>query len=185
MDQLKRLSKVTVSLHWIVGIMMICLYCVGFYIAEYDAVELIPLHKSFGLLIIPFVLVRVIWRIKSGWPQAVSQYAKIEQVLAKIVHWALISLTVLMPASGFIFSGASGHGVAFFGIQLVPENPSLVKLGEVVPFNKLVAQFGHEAHEILGTVLLIAIILHVAGALKHHILDKDGTLKRMLGKEVE
>ncbi|MBY0572684.1 MAG: cytochrome b [Undibacterium sp.] len=185
MEGQKKFSPITIGLHWIVGLTMITLFFIGVYMAENEVYSLYPWHKSFGVLIVPFVLARVIWRIKSGWPTPVGQYSKIEQILAKLTHWVLISASVLMPVTGFMFSGASGHGVAVFGWTIAPENPDPNKLGEVIPFNPLVANVGHEMHEILGWIFIAAVALHVVGALKHHVMDKDGTLQRMLGKQID
>lgn len=77
-----------------------------------------------------------------------------------------------------------GHGVALFGIELIVPNPDPANLQEVVPLNARLAQFGHVLHQWGGYLLIGAVILHMIGALKHHLMDRDGTLRRMLGAEV-
>ena len=133
------------------------------------------------MIIIAFVLTRVIWRILNGWLEPASKYSNIEHLMAKVVHWALIIGTVALPVSGVLMSGAGGHGLAIFGWELLAENIDPNNLEEVIPLNKALAGFSHEIHEIAGNVMIIAIGLHVVGALKHHIIDKDGTLRRMFG----
>jgi len=183
-DTWERFSKVTIWLHWIVGITIILLLIVGSFMEDIDIKFLLPLHQSFGISILVFVLLRVLWRIKNGWPEPVSVYSRIEQILAKITHWVLIICTLLMPISGMMMSGASGHGFALFGLQIVAANPDPANPGKFLPYNGTAAGIGHEMHEIISTILIIAICLHVAGALKHHVIDKDGTLRRMLGQKI-
>ena len=71
-----------------------------------------------------------------------------------------------------------------FGMDIFPANDHVDKIGEVMPFNAEMADFGQRIHGYLGYFLLILIALHVAAALKHHCLDKDNTLKRMLGADM-
>ena len=90
-----------------------------------------------------------------------------------------------MPISGMLFSGALGHGFGVFSWHLMPENPSLTKPGEVIAYSEFWANVGHTAHEVGGYLILGLLLLHVLGALKHHFIDKDGILKRMLGVRLE
>ncbi len=184
MDTARKLSPTTVTLHWIVAIMMIGLLGVGIYMEENEAFALYPWHKSFGVLIGVFVVLRVVWRIKNGWPPAAGDYTIWEKLLSKIVHYLLIIGTVLMPISGFMMSAMGGHGVAFFGIELFAPNPDPANPQEALPVNATLAQVGHVVHGLGGNILIGAIALHVIGALKHHIIDRDGTLRRMLGATV-
>jgi cytochrome b561 len=175
------LSKTTLVLHWLVGITIIALIAVGIYMEEFEAWSLYPIHKSIGVIIFIFIVYRVIWRVKRGWPQPVSQYQKHEIVLSKLVHWVLIVGTLLFPISGMMMSGAGGHGIIVFGFELLASNYN--QAGEAVALNESMAGLGHEVHETLGKVMMVAIGLHIVGALKHHFIDKDDSFKRMLGKK--
>lgn len=179
---IKKLSNATIGLHWIIAVMMIALLGVGIYMAETEAWALYPWHKSFGIVVFPLAVVRILWRIKEGWPEPVGDYPAHERLLAKLTHYVLLAATVLMPVSGMVFSAMSGHGFELFGLPLAAAHPSPDKPGEVVPVNESLADFAHEAHEILGWILILAIALHLLGALKHHFIDKDQTLQRMRGK---
>lgn len=182
-DTRQKLSATTVALHWIVGLGMIILMIVGFYMHETKSFNLYPLHKSFGAIVFIFVLIRVFWRIKQGWLEHVGQYAPWEVNLSKIVLWVLIIGTVLFPLSGMIMSFFGGHGVALFGLELIA--PNIGAEGKPVPLNGALAGMGSNVHGILLPVMVIAILLHIAGAYKHHFVDKDGTMKRILGKQVD
>lgn len=183
-DTQSKLSAKTVILHWIVGVMMIALLATGTYMESTETLALYPWHKSFGVLIIIFVLYRVFWRVKTGWPTPVRNYTNIEKILSKVVHYLLIIGTVLMPLSGFIMSSMGGHGVALFGIELFARNPDPMNAKEVIALNAGIAKFAHTLHGLGGNILIAGVALHIVGALKHHILDKDGTLRRMLGAEI-
>lgn len=179
------LSLTTKLLHWIVAIFMISLIAVGIYMNENGVYALYPIHKSMGVIAFVFILWRVIWRVKQGWPTPVSQYHKHEQMLSKLVHWVLIIGTIIMPISGMIMSGFGGHGVAVFGLELVAENYANGNPNVKVPINAELSALGSRMHGVVGTVLIGAILLHVVGALKHHFLDKDNTLRRMLGMKLK
>lgn len=183
-DTRERLTPLTVSLHWIVGLTIVGMIAVGLYMSENEVFSLYPLHKSTGILIFAVVLVRVVWRLINGWPEPVSLYRAWEQRLAKVVHWTLLLASVLLPVSGMLMSGAGGHGLDLYGLQLLAANPDPANPGQVIAHNETIAGLGHEAHELLAWLIIAAIVLHIAGALKHHLLDRDGTLRRMLGKTI-
>ncbi len=109
-DTRHKLSGLTIFLHWIVGITIIALTIVGIYMNENEVFALYPIHKSIGVLIFAVIVIRIYWRFVNGWPQPVRAYKAIEHNLAKIVHWALIIATIIMPISGFIMSSL---GVVF------------------------------------------------------------------------
>lgn len=180
-DTRTRLSPVTIALHWIVGILMIGLIAVGVYMEENEALELYRWHKSFGVLILLFVIARIAWRAKNGWPPHVGEYSKAEKTLAKVVHWLLIIGTLLMPISGMLMSGMAGHGIPLFALQLMAMNPDPTDPQQMLPINESLAGLGHTLHGAGGKILIAAILLHVAGAIKHEAIDKDGTLRRMFG----
>ena len=183
-DTKERFSYTTVCLHWIVGLSIISLLAVGTYMAEFEAYNLYPIHKSIGMLIFVIILGRVAWRLINGWPAPAANYKKWEHNLAVVVHWTLLIGTIIFPISGMIMSGAAGHGLAIFGLEVYPYNPDPQDSTRVIALNETMASIAHETHEILGKVFILAVTLHIAGALKHHLLDKDGTLGRMLGKKI-
>jgi len=180
MNDNSTLTKTTIVLHWLVGLTIISLIAVGLYMSENEVWDLYPIHKSIGILLFLVILYRFFRRMKRGWPQPVSQYQKHEIILSKIIHWVLIIGTLMFPISGMMMSGAGGHGLSIFGLDLLASNYDAA--GEAIALNATLADLGHETHEVLGTVMMVAIGLHIIGALKHHLIDKDNTLKRMLGK---
>ncbi len=176
------LTKRTIALHWLVALPFIGMLATGLYMKNTETWWLYSIHKSIGVILFTVILVRVIWRIKRGWPKPVRAYEKIEQILSKATHWLLILGTLAMPLSGMLLSAASGHGFGVFGLALMPSNPSPTTLGEVVPFSEGLYAFSAGIHEWAGYLLVATVLLHVAGALKHHFFDRDKTLLRMLNK---
>lgn len=181
METQQQLSPLTIALHWIVALTLIALIGIGFYMSWYEVYPLYDWHKAFGVLIFAVILLRVWWRIKNGWPAPVREYPKLEHRLAQATHWVLIVGTVLMPISGMMYSGLGGYGIKVFGWVMVPGNKNAE--GQAEPFHAGLSSLGQVTHEWLGYLLAVAIILHIAGALKHHLIDKDRTLLRMLGRK--
>jgi cytochrome b561 len=181
MDTQQKLSPITIALHWVIALTVIALTGIGLYMSTYEYYPLYDWHKSFGVLIFLVVLVRVWWRIKNGWPVPVRAYPVLEHRLAQLTHWVLILATVLMPISGMMFSGLGGYGVKVFGWAMIPGNKNPAT-GQTEPFHAGLSALGQGVHEWLGYILVVAIALHLAGALKHHLFDKDRTLARMLGR---
>ena len=131
--------------------------------------NVIPLHKSMGLLILLLSVGRVLWRFTWKTPPYRPMLRPYELMLAKIVHMTFYALILIMPLTGWIFSSAGKYGAAFFGIPVT------------LPVNKndAIAGLSREAHEILGFAFAALVILHVAAALRHHFILKDGVLRRM------
>lgn len=179
-DSSNKFTSMTIFLHWFIGITVIVLIAVGLYMSENEVWDLYPIHKSIGIILFLFILYRIVRRMQRGWPTPIGENAKWELLLSKTIHWILILGTLLFPISGMMMSGASGNGIAVFGFDLLAANYNAA--GEAVAINETLANIGHETHEILGTVMIIAIALHILAALKHHYIVKDNTLKRMLGK---
>jgi cytochrome b561 len=160
------------TLHWVLAILVIVNLALGLLHDPLEhVVQLIPLHKSLGLTVLIVTLIRIGWRLASkrpAWPDSISVF---ERVIAKATHALLYVLMLAMPLTGWIFSSAGKYPLAWFGIPW-PKLP-VTKDG---PF----AGPAHEAHELLGWLMLALVVLHIAAALRHHFLLKDGMLRRML-----
>ncbi|RDE24673.1 cytochrome b [Motiliproteus coralliicola] len=184
-DTLSRLSKTTIRLHWVIAFLMIMLLASGIYMASTETFALYSWHKSFGILVFGIAVIRIAWRIKQGWPKHVGDYSLIERALSKATHWILILGTVAMPISGIVMNAMGGYGVEAFGVELFPTNTGPEGPFDFVAINEPVADFAHAVHSLAGDVLVIAVALHILGALKHHLLDRDATIRRMLGSSTQ
>jgi cytochrome b561 len=191
LDSKQKFSHATVSLHWLVAATIFFLWPLGYYMATVRAYKFWPLHQSTGTVLFVVILIRLIWRFRNGWPQPVSVYSRAEQLLAKTVHWTLALAMVVMPLSGLLSGYAGGYDVTVFGWQIIPDVPNhaivaadaIHKL-KVIPRSEAMHDFLQQVHIVFAWILAGAVALHVAGALKHHLVDRDGTLRRMLGARV-
>ncbi|MEJ6004853.1 cytochrome b [Paucibacter sp. AS339] len=185
MDTPNQLSRTTVLLHWTVGLLMIALTAVGLVMSRADIGFLYPIHKAIGVLAFGLILARVVWRLRNGWPAPLPGGKAWEHRLASIAHWLLIGLTLAMPISGMMHSGLGGHGIDVFGLQLLPSRHSPDNPAQALPYNETLAELGEGLHEWLGYLLILTVMLHIAGAIKHHWVYQDGVLNRMRGRRIE
>lgn len=182
MSQTTQLNPSTRWMHWLVAILMIGLVAAGLIMSTFELYFIYPIHQSLGMLALLVIVPRVIMRLAQGWPTPVRQYEAIIQILSKVIHWVLLLATLIMPISGMINNHAGGWGLNIFGLELAQAYPNPSKPEEMLVQNETMANLASMVHEYVGYLLAAAIVLHVAGALKHHMIDKDRTLSRMLGR---
>jgi cytochrome b561 len=182
MNHIPAISKAARTLHWIVAIAMLGLLAMGFYMSKFEVWGLYELHKSLALLACAFIALRLFWRYLRPWPALPSKASPRMQGLAQWVHRLLLMLTLAMPISGMLFSGISGHGFGIFGLSLLPPNLDPAQPGEVLSYNKSLEVLAQNLHGYFGYAVVALLLLHIGGALKHHWVDKDATLLRMLGR---
>lgn len=132
----------------------------------------IMLHKSFGMTVLGLVILRLIWRFIHPPPPPLASHAPWEKILSKLVHLLLYLAMIGMPVSGWVMTSAAEYPVNFFGLFDIPM---------IAPKDEGLAGLAAELHEYFAFMLYAAIGLHFLGAAKHHIIDKDITLRRMGG----
>lgn len=178
MDQKDKLSVTTVGLHWLLAFAMIGMLGFGLFLEDMpkgDAKSaLIWWHKGLGVSILAFALLRFGWRLVQGFPAALSRAPAWQERIAGFTHWLLLAGTVLMPISGMMMSLGKNRAIDVFGLITIPA------FGEM----PVLDQVGHVVHGAGGKLFIAAIILHVVGALKHQLVEKDGTMTRMAGRRV-
>jgi len=161
--------------HWIGAVVFASLLIVGF-ILSYDVLpdeqagDVRNLHKATGTLVLLFAIWRVTWRIGQGFPPAASDRANWELTLSRAVHGALLLTLIVMPLSGVLMSLLGGRPIDMYGLFTIPPVAEMKDLARSL----------RKVHEVAGYTLAVLIGLHVAGALKHAVMDKDATLRRML-----
>ncbi|MCY4317150.1 MAG: cytochrome b/b6 domain-containing protein [Roseovarius sp.] len=137
-----------------------------------QAALLFSAHKTLGIIVFFVALTRITWAASQPKPGLLNGDKFPEAILAETVHWLLYGSLVLVPLSGWVHHAAtSGYAPIFwpFGQNL-----------PFVPKNETLAELSGTMHGIFASVLIGSIAVHVAGALKHHFLDRDTTLRRML-----
>lgn len=169
----------TKALHWLMAALIAALVIVGLYMGELDREdpmrrELYGLHKSLGVLAMLLIIVRLAWLRSSPAPALPAVFTKNESRLVSTIKTVLYVLMLLMPISGYLMSVAGGRPVSFFGLF---DLPSLMGKSEGMH------EFFEGAHSIMGYLIIITVLVHIAGAVKHRVKDKNGEsdiLKRML-----
>ncbi len=123
-------------------------------------------HQLVGLIVLVLGLGMVIWHRISGRPEFVATLTRAERIAARIVHWTLYALMLGLPVTGYLAATADGP-VKLFGLTL----PVLIRVDSVAL----------EVHVYAGYVVAVVAIFHASAALKHHFVNRDQTLRRMLG----
>ena len=168
-------GAITKTFHWTTAIIVLCLLPLGFFMGDMPMgaakLQAFNLHKSFGVTVLALVIARICWHIYSKRPGEVETIKPWESIGAKIIHYSLYVLLLAQPLTGWLLSSAAGRSVSFFG---------LFKLPDLVGADKAAAKIYAERHETIGYLILILVCLHIAAALKHHFIDKDRVLARML-----
>lgn len=177
-NTLEKYGAVAKFFHWIIALMIIGMLCVGLYMTNDnvhlsmpDKMQIFGLHKSFGITILVLASLRLLWKLINTHPIPLPNHKRWEKNLAALVHGLLYAAMFLMPLTGWIGSSAKGFSVSVFHIFTMPN---------LVARNENLADIMWETHEVVAYVLIGIIGLHFAGAMKHMVIDKDGTLRRML-----
>ena len=164
--------------HWIVALAVVGLIAVGWTVSldvlDKDAARsLRNTHKAIGILVLIFALWRIGWRLVKGFPQAVPGIAPWQATASRIAHYVLLASIILMPVSGILNGYFGGRTAKVFGLfEIAPAAEKVPALKELFS----------NAHMVIGIILTVTVILHIAAALKHHFVDRDDVLKRMIGK---
>lgn len=177
----ERWGWMTRALHWTIALAVIGMLAAGLYAVHGIAVAtpagdklfytVIDIHKSFGLLILLLMVVRLLWRLSERTPQLPLATPSWERLLARCSQILLYVGLFVMPVSGYLWASAYGEPVRFFGIKL----PALVQL--TGPSIRL----ARHTHDIAAYVLLAIVAMHILGALKNHCIDRNDVLRKMLG----
>jgi len=172
-----RYSAGAIFFHWAIALLIIVNLALGLLHEDFGR-ENIPfvmgLHKSIGLLVLLLSLGRVGWRITHRPPAEPAYLKTWEKLLAKGVHAFFYFAIIALPLTGWLMSSAAPkrYPLDFFGMFAVPYLP--------VAQNEGIAGGFSESHEIIAFITIALAILHVVGALKHQILDRDPFLSRMM-----
>jgi|AntRauTorcE11897_2_1112592.scaffolds.fasta_scaffold02503_7 cytochrome b561 len=169
-------GSLTKLFHWTIALLVIGMLFAGEYMHELEATpfkfEVYSWHKSIGLLVLSLVMLRLIWRLITPPPGFITAQTKDWEIkLAYLIHFLLYLCLFLMPLSGWLMASAEPNpDPTIYGFDL----PQLIE-----PDKTMKALFS-ETHSIIASALIALISLHVLGALKHHFINKDRTLIRML-----
>lgn len=134
------------------------------------------IHKSIGTLLFIVMVVRVVWRFISPPPKPLASYSRLTRISAVLAHIALYTVLFAILISGYLISTADGQAISVFGWFDVPA--SVTSLPQQ-------ADTAGTIHLYLAWAVVVLSVLHALAALKHHFIDRDVTLKRMLGRSTD
>ncbi len=173
-------GSVTRTFHWLTALLILTAIPLGIVANRlpYDTAQALALkaqvfsiHKTVGVTTFAIALARILWALREVRPVPLHPERRSETLLAGMVHWVLYISLVAVPLSGWI------HHASVTGFA-----PILWPLGQGLPFvpqSAVVASVAASLHWVFTKLLIAAVLLHIAGALKHHLLDRDSTLRRM------
>jgi len=168
-------GSVTKWLHWLIAILVIGMLILGLVLTQVEKGvlrnELMWLHKSIGMTVLLIVVFRILWRFSNRQPTLPLTVPLWEQTASRFMHFLLYLVLFAMPISGWMMSSFGGHPVIFWGWF-----DAALPLGQYRPWAH---QFSN-AHFVIAWVMTGLIIVHTTAALKHHFIDKDYVLRRML-----
>jgi cytochrome b561 len=167
-------NKLAKFLHWLSAIVIISLFAVGLWMVDLNYYsewyKTAPhVHKSVGLILFFVTLFRIIWKKITPSPEIEGK--KWEKQGAKIAHTAIYILLFCIMTSGYLISTADGSSIDIFNWVSIPGLGSFVENQEDIAGN---------VHYYLAITLIGLAVLHALAALKHHFINKDNTLKKML-----
>ncbi len=172
---MQRYSRLSIIFHWLIALLIIAAFALGTVMTDMKIsptkLQYYSWHKWLGVTILALVAIRLLTRLFGGAPAYPDTMKKWEKQAANGTHIALYLLMFAVPLSGYFYTSAAGYPVVYLGLFELPTiigpNP------ELKPILK-------ELHEVLTTILLVVVSLHMAAALKHYFIDKDGIFQRML-----
>ena len=160
--------------HWIVAAAMIGMLLSGLVMAygpfaRETVFAILGWHKAIGVLVLVYGLWRIVWRVAQGFVEEASVMPRWQAIAAKAAHWGLLATVLAMPLSGLLMSLYHGHDVDVFGL-VIPGQEKIEWLASAAEVTHHYAAWG-----------LVGLLgLHIGGALKHHFIDHDMTLRRMV-----
>lgn len=171
-----RYTKTAIWLHWLIAALIVASFSLGVTMVDIPGLTPTKLkyfswHKWLGITILALACVRLLWRLAHPAPSYLDNMPRWQQAAADLTHYLLYALIVAIPLSGYFYSLAAGVPVVYLGVVPLP-----VFIGPDPELKALLKQ----VHYVLNVMLLAAVVLHVAAALKHHFIDRDDVLRRML-----
>ncbi len=182
---IRRYNTTAIVLHWIVAALILINIVAG--LAGMDdknpnVRSIIDLHKSVGLTVLGLVALRILWRMANKPPPMPGTYSQREQRLAHVAHTVLYALILLLPVTGYIhdsaFKLAAQHPIKLYGLVPFPRIGFIEQLDPAT--KEQVHSVFFAAHVWLGYALYALLALHILGVIKHHAIDREAELQRML-----
>ncbi|MBI3561330.1 MAG: cytochrome b [Gammaproteobacteria bacterium] len=173
--EVQRYTTTAISLHWLIALLIFAGWGLGFYMADLPLspakLRYFSWHKWIGVTVFLLAMIRVAWLATHAAPRLPNAISPWQARTARVSHSALYLLMFAIPVSGWLMSSAKGVQTIYFGILPIPN---------LIGKDKALGQILSDVHESLAYVLAALVVVHIAAALKHHFIEQDGVLKRMI-----
>lgn len=170
-----RYTRTAITLHWTMALLIFTTFPLGVYMQDLpispDKLRLYSYHKWIGVTLFLLVLLRILWRATHRPPPLLDSMPHWEKIAAHSAHSLLYALMIIIPLSGWLMSSAKGVQTVWFGVLPLPD---------LVAKNKELGDLLQGVHVGLNFLLLGLILAHAGAALKHHFIERDETLARMI-----
>lgn len=167
-------TRTAIGLHWLVALLILSAFPLGLYMSDLPLspakLRLYSYHKWMGVTVFLLAVLRLSWRLghrPPALPDTMPRRAK----LAAGMHWLLYALLFIVPLSGWLMSSAKGVQTVWFGVLPLPD---------LVAKDKALGDLLAELHESFNYLMAGMVLAHAGAALKHHFIDRDAILARML-----
>jgi len=172
-------GAVPIAIHWLSVAVILGMFCLGFWMVDLDYYSswyrrAPDIHKSVGILFAGVFVMRLILRLASPTPTPVAGTRSWEATVSRAVHRFFYALIACHLCAGYLISTADGRSISVFGWFEVPATITSIPEQEDI---------AGEIHWYLALGILTIAGLHALAALKHHFIDRDATLSRMLGRK--
>jgi cytochrome b561 len=170
-----RYTPAAIALHWIVAALILVNLALGLYTVDLplspQKLRYFSFHKWIGVTVFTLAAARLLWRLGHEPPAMPAAMAPWERRVAMSTHALLYALFFAAPLTGWLFSSASGFQTVYLGLLPIPD---------LLSKDKPLADALRLAHKSINYTMAAVIVLHAAAALKHHFVDRDDVLRRML-----
>ena len=175
MTDQERYSATAIILHWVMAILLICMFGLGWYMVDLpkgseERSWFFALHKSIGLTIALLALMRLFWRFTHVPPALPESITNFKQQLAGLTHWLLYVAMFIQPVSGYISSSFSGYKTKIWGLPLPHWGWKSPVLNEIFT----------DIHVASSVILVCLIVIHLCGVLVHVYQGEASILRRMI-----
>ena len=169
-------TRTAVTLHWLIALLIVAAFSLGLIMSDMPGLTMTKLkyfswHKWLGVTIFILLLARALWRLTHPAPPLPLSMTTWERQVAGWMHRSFYALLVVIPLSGYFYSLAAGVPVVYLGI---------IPLPVLIDKNDALKEILDNAHSVLNFSMAGLVALHVLAGLKHHFVDHDGVLARML-----
>ncbi len=171
----ERYTRTAIALHWLIAVLIFAAFPLGIYMHDLPLspakLRLYSYHKWLGISVFMLAIVRLGWRAKHTPPGMPDTMKRWEKTAAQATHHTLYLLLFLIPLSGWLMSSAKGVQTVWFGVLPLPD---------LVSKDKSLGDLLQTVHQTLNFTLLGLVFAHAGAAIKHHFIQRDEVLARML-----